>query len=118
MKYLPTILIYAGSYHLISSVTLYTLVRIFTYHELQAQYAEGGISAIFSITASNYHFGLVITFLFAAAAIFKGLELKNIEGKVGRSRLVTNGVLAAVVVLSAVYFTFLNLLLLFNPGYF
>ncbi len=118
MKFLPNLLIYSGAYHLVSSTILYLLIRLISYDTFRAQYAQGGIEAIFTITEGNYHFGMFITLIFAAAAFFKGLELKNIEGNISPVRYITNTVLASVVILSALYFTAINLLILFNPSYF
>ncbi len=118
MKFLTNSLIYTGSFHIVSTLVLYLFVRKFSYAALQSQYSQGGIEAIFEITESNYHFGLVITIIFAAAAVFKGLELKHENHQLGLSRLITNGILALVVLFSTIYFTFLNLLILFNPEYF
>ena len=117
MKNLPNLLTIIGVYHLASSAILYGLIRIFAYEELRLQYSEGGIDAVFSITEGNYNFGLFLTLIFALAAILKGLELKQIE-KLNLSRLYLNTILGLVVLLSSVYFTLLNLLMLFNPSYF
>ena len=118
MKLLPNLLIYSGAYHLISSVILYLSIRLISYDTFRSQYSEGGIEAIFTITEGNYHFGLFITLIFAAAAVLKGIELKQTDEKIARLRYVTSSVLVFVVVLSAIYFTFVNLLILFNPSYF
>ena len=118
MKLLPNLLIYFGVYHLVSTIILYFLIRLFSYDLWRAQYSEGGIESIFTVTEGNYHFGLFITLIFAGAAVLKGLELKNIEEKISRLRYVTNSVIVFVVVLSAIYFTFVNLLILIKPSYF
>ncbi len=118
MKYLSRGLIYVGIYHLVSSLVLYGLIRLFSYQELHSQYSMGGIDAIFGITESNYHFGLILSLIFAIAAIFKGLEIKQTESKPNKVRQLLDGVLVVVVVMFAVYFTFINLLILINPGYF
>lgn len=118
MKYLPNVLIYAGGYHLVSTIVLYILIRLFSYQQLQSQYSEGGIDAVFGITTGNYNFGLFLSSIFAVAAVLKGYELNHTEGKFSKSRLVFSGILAIAVIFLAVYFTFLNLLILINPGYF
>jgi len=118
MKLLPNLLIYSGAYHLISTVLLYLSIRLISYNTFRSQYSEGGIEAIFTITEGNYHFGLFITLIFAGAAVLKGFELKNTEEKISQVRYITNGVLVSVVILSAAYFTALNLLILIKPSYF
>ena len=118
MKHLSGSLLYVGVYHLVSSLVLYSLIRLFSYQELQNQYSLGGIDSVFTITESNYHFGMLISLIFATAAIFKGLELKRVEGKLSTNHRLLNGVLVLVVVTSAIYFSFINLLILINPGYF
>ena len=118
MNILIKLLIYFGVYHLVSTIILYFLIRLFSYDLWRAQYSEGGIGSIFTVTEGNYHFGLFITLIFAAAAVFKGIELKQTDEKTSRLRYVTNSVLVFVVVLSAIYFTFVNLLILFKPSYF
>lgn len=118
MKILTKLLVYSGAYHLISSAFLYLAIRLFSFESLRSQYSEGGIEAIFTISAGNYHFGMFITLIFAAAAVFKGIELKKTEEKITRLRYITNSALVLVVMLSVIYFTFLNLLILFNPSYF
>lgn len=118
MNILSKLLIYFGAYHLISSVILYLSIRLFSFESLRVQYSEGGIEAIFSITEGNYHFGMFITLIFAAAAVLKGIELKNTEEKFTLLRYIGTIILVLAVILSVIYFTFLNLLILFNPSYF
>lgn len=118
MRYLSSSLIYVGIYHLVSSLVLYSLIRLFSYQELQNQYSLGGIDAVFTITENNYHFGIIISLIFATTAIFEGLALKYAEGKLSTTRSLLNGILVLVVGVSAIYFSFINLLILINPGYF
>lgn len=118
MNILIKALVYFGAYHLVSTVILYSLIRIYSYDLWQTQYSKGGIEAVFTITQGNYHFGLFITLIFALGAVLKGLELKNTKGKIPLVRYITNGVLVSVVIISAIYFTLVNLLILFNPAYF
>jgi len=118
MKLVSNFLIFGGGFYLLSQSTLYLLIRIFSYDELKAQYAQGGIEAIFSISEINYHTGFFLTLIFAIAALLKGIELKNRDYRTNLVGKIGIGVLAFEVLASTVYFSFLNLLLLFSPAYF
>ena len=118
MTYLSKSLIYVGGYHLVSSLTLYFLIRLISYQEFSNQYSLGGIDAIFKVTEGNYNFGLILSLIFAIAAILKGLELEHSNKVISKTRQLFNGVLLVVVSFFAIYFTFVNLLILINPSYF
>ena len=118
MKYLPKSLLYVGLYHLVSTLILYSLIRLISYQEFSNQYTLGGIEAVFKVTEGNYNFGLILSLIFAMAAVFKGVELKHSESEISKKRQLFNGVLVVVVSFFAVYFTFINLIILLNPSYF
>lgn len=107
-----------GSYHLVSTLILYSLIRVFPYQEFSNQYSLGGIDAIFKVTEGNYNFGLILSLIFAIAAILKGLELEHSKKVLSKKRQLFNGVLLVAVSFFTIYFTFVNLLILINPSYF
>jgi len=118
MKPISNILIYLGAFHIVISPVFAVLIWFFSYETIRSQYVQGGIQAVFSISASNYTTGWVLSLVFAVGALLKGLELRHRKEKTGPLWLVFNYILGFAVLASIVYFGIINLIIIFNPGYF
>ena len=118
MKPISNILIILGTIHIVTSIIFAVLIWFFSYNIIQAQYAQGGIEAIFSVSVSNYITGWVLTLVFAVGGLLKGFELRRSKEKTKLLWQISNYVLGFAVFASILYFGIINLIIILNPGYF
>ena len=118
MKPISNILILLGAFHIATSVVFAVLIWFFSFETIRSQYVQGGIEAIFSISASNYITGWALSLVFAAGALLKGLELRHRKENTTLVWQVSNYVLGFTVLALIAYFGIINLIIILNPGYF